>query len=189
MYTIVQTVQGAVLSAFLETVLQLLTILAAEGYSLCWALLFSGPQASHIPTTSHLFCKTCSFSPKFACSETHDLPQQEISVLLPSHKPHTTGQGREESSFSQKGLNSCLFAWGFPQSAQKQSCSTGSALNLHPWGFPLPAHRWRLPKPSASLMQKAPLVPSLLLPEASMWIWQSRKLAAFLPESPFCQSL
>lgn len=30
MYTIVQTVQGAVLSAFLETVLQLLTILAEE---------------------------------------------------------------------------------------------------------------------------------------------------------------
>lgn len=119
----------------------------------------------------------------------HMIFPSKQSVFLPSHKPHTTGQGREESSFSQKGLNSCLFAWGFPQSAQKQSCSPGSTLNLCPQGFPLPAHRWRLPKPSASLMQKAPLVPSLLLPEASMWTWQSKKLAAFLPESPFCQSL
>lgn len=186
-----QTVQGAVLFAFPETVLQLLTILAEEpgllpllGTALQWP--------TDIPHTHYItsFLQSCFFLSQ-VCTfwDTWIFPSKSSLCSSPSHKPHATGEGRKESSFSQKGLNSCFFAWGFPQSAQKQSCSTGSTLNLRPQGFPLPAHRWHLPKPSASLMQKAPLVPSLLLPEASMWIWQSKKQVAFLPESPLYQSL
>lgn len=113
----------------------------------------------------------------------------QLSKLLcssPSHKPLTTSV-REGIIFpsKKKGFNCCFFAWGFPQLALKQSCSTGSTLNFGPQGFPLPAHRWCLPKPSASLMQRAPSVPSLLLTEASMCIWQRKKQPAFLLGSPY----
>lgn len=70
----------------------------AFGLPLLLASLFRGPQMSHIPTKPHLFCKAHSFSPKFACSETHrSSPAKafppgasQLSSLLcssPSHKP------------------------------------------------------------------------------------------------------
>lgn len=162
--------------------------------SLCWALLFSGPRISHISTKPHLFCKT-SFSPMFACSEIHGSSPEKLFLLETASPPscyalpltsHSLLWLGKESSFPQKkGFNCCFFAWGFPQLAQKQSCSTGSTLNFGPQGFPLPAHRWCLPKPSASLMQRAPSAPSLLLTEASMHIWQSKKQPAFLLGSPY----
>lgn len=113
----------------------------------------------------------------------------QLSKLLcssPSHKPLTTSV-REGIIFpsKKKRIQLLFLCLGFPQLALKQSCSTGSTLNFGPQGFPLPAHRWCLPKPSASLMQRAPSVPSLLLTEASMCIWQSKKQPAFLLGSPY----
>lgn len=98
-YGIMHTVQGAVLSSFLET---LFSSSFSQFWheslacSLCWALLFSGPQTSHISNKLHLFCKTCSFSPNFACSETHaSSPAKAFppggsqpSKLLGSSPPH-----------------------------------------------------------------------------------------------------
>lgn len=61
--------------------MQLLAVLPEESLacSLCWALLFGGPQRSHISTKLHLFCKACSFSPRSACSDTWIFPSKSSS--------------------------------------------------------------------------------------------------------------
>ena len=133
-------VQGAVLSTFLETVF-------SSSFSQFWQKsLWLAPSAGHCSSVAHryltyppnhIFSANLVLSlPSLHVPRHMDLPQQKLflletastpscSALLPltSHSP--LWLGRKESSFSKKGLNSCFFAWGFPQLAQKQSCSAG----------------------------------------------------------------
>lgn len=115
-YGIMHTVQGAVLSSFLET---LFSSSFSQFWheslacSLCWALLFSGPQTSHISNKLHLFCKTCSFSPNLHVLRHMHHPQQKLFLLeaasppsswallpLTSHSP--CWLGKERITFFQK---------------------------------------------------------------------------------------
>lgn len=116
---------------------------------------------------------------------------KEANIFLKKqNKPPQTNRNKPPEQPRNPPSEFLLLCLGLPPLALKQSCSqgtTGSPLNLSPQGFPLPAHRWCLPKPSASLMHTEPSVSSLLLTEASVCAWQSKKQAAFLLESPFCQ--
>lgn len=74
---------------------------------------FSGPQIAHKVTKTQLFCKACSFSPEFACSEAHGCcpakaffpggsqPCQWLGSS-PSHKPLTALVGERNNHLSQK---------------------------------------------------------------------------------------
>lgn len=89
------------------------TPLIAGSSALSRASPFSGPQIAHKVTKTQLFCKACSFSPEFACSEAHGFcpakaffpggsqPCQRLGSS-PSRKPLTALVGERNNHLSQK---------------------------------------------------------------------------------------
>lgn len=78
---------------------------------------FSGPQIAHKVTKTQLFCKACSFSPEFACSEAHGFcpaksffswrqPALPVAGLFSlSQATHCFGWGKKQPSFSKNKTN------------------------------------------------------------------------------------